>query len=317
MGWKQQNKKRISIFRLVCNTAVLVLIVFCMLAPRLLLRSSDIGAEQARVLYELGILEDYDGTYLAKAAEPKATSQAVLRLLGCGDENQAPSFYRYLKILEAPVLVEPSAGASSLTDTQGYVMLLRALGYPEDQLSGASSETVLSLAKQAGFGFLKDVRESGEALTNGDFSMMLYETMFLRPNTAEFPVYRILAKLNSGFAELLMENGLYDDIPEEYVPLFNNGVYKQDSFAVLPGTENRYEWTAIYTNTDAEYVASYVNMLLSGDWLREGTYIVEEGDLSATIELLYRPVSTTSTQELAVAIESYSDGTVKWALFLN
>jgi hypothetical protein len=107
-------------------------------------------------------------------------------------------------------------------------------------------------------------------------------------------------------------------IPEEYVPLFNAGIYKPDSFARLPvpGAANQVEWTATYLNVEETYGTEYVAKLLSGDWKREGTYEVE-GDPKATIEVLYRPLTAGSKEELGLVVKTYANHTVEWALFLS
>ena len=138
------------------------------------------------------------------------------------------------------------------------------------------------------------------------------------PNVQNYPTYRILGYLNSQFKEALLAHGLYDAIPEEYVMLFNAGIYKPDSFARLPvpGTVNRVEWTAMYLNVAGTYAADYVANLLANGWTREGTYEVE-GDPAATIEVIYRPLEAGGTQELGLVVKTYANNTVEWALFLN
>ena len=291
--------------------AVLLLGVF-LLMPILFPESSDTGAEQAKVLYELGVLQEYDGVYLAKNTKPAQAEAIVLRLLGSGDDTQAVQFYRYLEISTAPELSFPK-DKETLTETEAYGLILGALGYE------TTPATTLDKAKAVGFGILREVRDSGVALTNGNFALILYESLLVRPpNAQNLPTYRILGYLNSEFKAALLENGLYDAIPEEYVPLFNAGLYKPDSFARLPepGTTNQVEWTATYLNVGGTYAADYVANLLADGWTREGTYEVE-GDPKATIEVIYRPLAAGSTQELGLVVKTYANNTVEWALFLS
>lgn len=307
---KQREQRKLIFPRIISNLLVLILFCVCILNAGLSPESSDTGAEQARVLYEIGVLPAYDGVYLAKTAQPAETEMAVLRLLGSGDAAHTQNFYRYLTMETAPVLTF-SEEKKSLTETEAYGYLLRALGFTVED------EEILTRAKEVGFGFLREVRESGELLTNGLFATLLYEAMFVRPDNPEnYTTARILAYLNSDFKAVLLENGLYDDIPEAYIPLFNNGVYKQDSFGVLPGEDGRNEWTATYLAVEQDYIIAYIENLLAGGWTREGTYL-EEGDAPATIELLYRPLPENSARELAVAMRYTESGTVELALYLN
>ncbi|MBR5281046.1 MAG: hypothetical protein IKU26_08790 [Clostridia bacterium] len=305
------NKKKIILICSICTAVVAAIVAgVILLAPILFPKSSDTGAKQAKALYELGILQDYDGIYLAKTTKPAKASEAILRLLGSGDDTQAVQFYRYLQIEQAPDLTFPKE-QETLTETEAYALLLEALGY-----ATAPAQT-LNKAKEVGFGFLREVRDSGQALTNGDFALILYEALLVRPpNAQNYPTYRILGYLNSQFKEALLAQGLYDAIPEEYVPLFNAGVYKPDSFARLPGSQNEVEWVATYLNVGGTYATDYVAALLKDGWTREGTYEVE-GDPKATIEVLYRPLTTGSTQELGLVVKMYANNMVEWALFLN
>ena len=306
-----QRKQRKRIFpRVISNFFVLILFCVCMLTPNLMPKSSDTGADQARVLYEIGVLPAYDGVYLAKNAQPAEVELAVLRLLGSGDVEDARNFYRYLTLEVAPNLTFPEE-KESLTETEMYGYLLRALGFSE------TDEMAIEKADEVGFGFLREVRDSGEPLTNGVFATLLYEALFIRPDNPEhYTTARILANLNSDFKEILLENGVYDEIPEAYIPLFNNGVYKQDSFSVLPAEDGRNEWTAVYLAADTDYITAYIEGLLAGGWTREGIYL-EEGDSPATIELLYRPFPEDTKRELAVAMRYDASGTVALALYLN
>lgn len=307
------NKKKIGIICGACVLAVAVLIVgIFLLMPILFPESSDVGATQAKVLYDLGVLSDYDGVYLAKETKPGQAEDALLRLLGSGDATQATQFYRYLQIEQAPDLSFPE-DKETLTETEAYGLILSALGYE------TTPETTLDKAKEVGFGILREVRDSGSALTNGNFALILYESLLVRPpNDQNYPTYRILGYLNSEFKDALLENGLYDAIPEEYVPLFNAGLYKPDSFARLPvpGTTTQVEWTATYLDVGGTYAADYVAGLLADGWTREGTYEVE-GDPKAIIEVIYRPLSAGSTQELGLVVKTYANNTVEWALFLS
>lgn len=307
------NKKKIAIISGISVSAVAVLtVVAILLVPILFPKSSDTGAYQAQVLYKLGVLDAYDGVYLAKTTKPAHTTDAVLRLLGSGDKAQAAQFYRYLQIEQAPDLSFPEDQAT-LTETEAYGFVLHALGY------AVTPEETLNKAKEIGFGILREVRDSGQALTNGNFALILYESLLVRPpNEQKFSTYRILGYLNSQFKDVLQENGLYDAIPEEYVPLFNAGIYKPDSFARLPvpGAANQVEWTATYLNVEETYGTEYVAKLLSGEWKREGTYEVE-GDPKATIEVLYRPLTAGGKEELGLVVKTYANHTVEWALFLS
>ncbi len=307
----KQSKQRKRIFpRVISNLLVMILFCVCILTPSLSPKSSDTGADQARVLYEIGVLPAYDGVYLAKNAQPAEVELAVLQLLGSGDMEDARNFYRYLTLEVAPNLAFPEE-KESLTETEMYGYLLRALGF------SGTDEAALEKANEVGFGFLREVRDSGVPLTNGVFATLLYEALFIRPDNPEnYTTARILANLNSDFKEILLENGIYDEIPEAYIPLFNNGIYKQDSFGVLPAEDGRNEWTAVYLATDTDYVTAYIEGLLAGGWTREGTYL-EEGNFSATIELLYRPFPEDTTRELAVAMRYDTSGTVELALYLN
>ncbi len=310
---KKISKKKIGMICGACTLGVAVLVVgVFLLLPILFPESSDVGAAQAKVLYQLGILPEYDGVYLAKETKPTRGEEIVLRFLGSGNETQAALFYRYLELDQAPDLAFPK-DQETLTETEAYDLLLRALGYE------STPETALAKAKEVGFGIFREVRDSGQALTNGDFALILYEALLVRPpNAANYPTYRILGSLNSHFKEALLENGLYDAIPEEYAPLFNAGIYKPDSFARLPvtGSANRVEWTATYLNVAGTYAADYVAKLLADGWTREGTYEVE-GDPKATIEVIYKPLSAGSNQELGLVVKLYENDTVEWALFLN
>lgn len=308
-----KSKKKIWVICSICavSMAVLLLGVF-LLIPILFPESSDTGAQQAKVLYELGVLKEHDGVYLAKEMKPGQAEDAVLRLLGSGDGTKATQFYRYLQIEQAPDLSFPE-NKETLTETEAYGLILSALGYE------ATPETTLDKAKEVGFGILREVRDGGQALTNGNFALILYEAMLVRPpNDQNYPTYRILGYLNSDFKEALLENGLYDAIPEEYVPLFNAGIYKPDSFARLPvpGTTTQVEWTATYLNVGGTYAADYVANLLADGWIREGTYEVE-GDPKATVEVIYRPLTAGSKQELGLVVKTYANHTVEWALFLS
>ncbi len=303
---KIHNKQ---IVRTVCSIMALLVVSLCMLAPRLFPQSSDTGADQAQVLHEIGVLTAHDGVYLAQTAVPEAVTQAALRLFGSGDAADAPAFYRYLALEQAPEFTFPKE-QETVTETACYALLLGGLGYSD-------AGNVLETAKTAGFGFMREVRDSGTPLTNGTFALLLYETLFLRPETADYPVYRILANLNSEFGQALLDNGLYDDIPESYVPLFNDGIYQADSYAKLPGTDGRCEWTATYMATTETYVAEYIQRLLTGGWTREGTYVVEHETLPATIELFYRANPENPAQELAVVLKCFDNGLVEWALFRN
>lgn len=306
---KKELYKRIGFVRTVCSMMVLLLVSFCILTPRLFPESSDTGADQARILYELGVFPKYDGVYLAEGATPEIAQTAIWKLLGSGDAKQTAAFYRYLNLETAPDLTVYDA-QDALTETQGYALLLRALGHFAEDVA------VLDKAKTVGFGFMRDVRDSQAALTNGTFAILLYEALFVRPpNTENYTTYRILGKLNSDFKEILLNNGLYDDIPEAYVPLFNRGIYKQDSFVSLPGTQGRREWVAHYLNVDSEYIASYIDGLLAGAWTLEGSYSVE-GDTPAQMEVLYRSFPEDTQRELGLVLKYYSNGTVEWALLL-
>ncbi len=308
MDQRKQRKRIIQ--RLVRNFLVLALVCVCILTLNLSPESSDTGAEQARILYEIGVLPAYDGVYLAKTAQPADVEHAVRKMLGSGEEANIRNFYRYLTLEVAPNLMFPEEKAT-LTETEFYGYLLRALGF------SVVDEEALTKAEEVGFGFLREVRDSGEPLTNGIFATLLYEALFIRPDNLEnYTTARILANLNSDFKTVLLNNGVYDDIPEEYLPLFNNGVYKQDSFAALPGEDGKNEWTAVYLATDSVYVTDYINRLLAGSWTREGTYLLE-GDSPATIELLCRPLPDDATRELAMAMRYNASGTVELALYLN
>ena len=201
------NKKRIAI---ICGICILAIAVLTAVVFLLWPESSDTGAQQARTLYELGVLKDYDGVYLAKTPTPKQVEDDVRRLLGTGDGERATNFYRYLQIEQAPDL-SISMERETVTETEAYGLLLRALGYT------TAPSDVLNKAKEVGFGILREVRDSGQALTNGNFALILYESLLVRPpNQQNYPTYRILGYLTSDCKETLLENGLYDAIPEEY-----------------------------------------------------------------------------------------------------
>lgn len=307
---EQRTKRKRVLPRIISHLSVMIIFCVCILTPNLSPVSSDTGADQARVLYEIGVLPAYDGVYLAETTLPQDAEMAVRRMLGSGNSEDIRNFYRYLSLQEAPKFTFPEE-KESLTETEIYGYLLRTLGF------SVTDEEALAKAEEVGFGFLREVRDSGVPLTNGIFATLLYEALFVRPDNPEnYTTARILAYLNSDFKEILIENGLYDDIPDKYLPLFNSGVYKQDSFAVLPGEDGRNEWTAIYLAADNDYITMYIARLLGGGWLQEGTYL-EEGDTPATIELLYKPLPEDPAREIAVAIRYDASGTVEMALFLD
>ncbi len=305
-----KTKRKRMFPRIISHLSVMIIFCVCILTPNLSPESSDTGADQAHVLYEIGVLPAYDGVYLAKTTLPQDAANAVQRMLGSGNAEDIRNFYRYLSLEEAPNFTFPQE-KESLTETELYGYLLRALGF------SVADEAALAKAEEVGFGFLREVRDSGEPLTNGILATLLYEAMFVRPDNPEnYTTARILAYLNSDFKDILIEHGLYDNIPEKYLPLFNSGIYKQDSFAVLPGEDGRNEWTAVYLAADSDYITTYIASLLGDGWLLEGTYL-EEGETSATIELLYKPLPEDSSKEIAVAIRYDASGTVEMALFLD
>lgn len=306
-GLKEQKIRRL--FRIGCNIAVVVVLAAGMILPRLRVRSSDTGREQAAILKRLGILSKSDPAFLGRTLTRGTAEETVLKLLGCGDAAQAADFYHYVKLQEVPVFHAADADAA-LRDVDGYRFLLETLGYPEKQI-GAADADALKTAEDAGFGFLIAVRNGSLPLTNGKFTVMLYEMLFLRPNGTGFPVYRILANLNSDFAARLKQNGLLDEIPEDLVPLFNDGIYRKDSFAVLPGAADSCEWVCTYDRVSDSYLAQYLELLQKNGWNSEGTYAFE-GERTAEAQVLWKP---DGTGELGLVLKYYSDAVLDWALF--
>lgn len=284
--------------------------------------SYSIGYEEAIILGQLGIFTGYeegiDDTEFRDFLQSKASvNTAILsfkRMQGAYNINGVDGsilneddmflYYKYLDIDAVPDLMPAGKDAEDrISAREAYYMAMRALGYSEYDYSGFASDEsdgLLEFLQYLQFGFTLPVDEV-EELTNGELACIIYETFYAIPDGADIQVYRIRANINSDFKRLLLEHGLYDDIPVTYVPLFVNGVYAQDTFFAFmgenaEGTLPKNEWGATYSYASQMDADDYIELLKTNGYTVDSQYNMEHTDdfgmtYNYIITLMYKAVS--------------------------
>ncbi len=261
--------------------------------------SYSVGYEEAILLGRLGIFTGYeegiDDTQFRDFLETKAKmGTAVIsfkRMQGAYNidgvdgqllnEDEMYLYYKYLNIDAVPDLMPAGAKADDpISSEQAYAMAALALGYVEEE-PAVTAEPI-------------------SELTNGELACIIYETFYAVPNGADIQVYRIRANINSDFKRLLLENGLYDDIPQEFVPIFVNGIYSQNTFFAFlgenkEGTKPKNEWGAKYVLVSDTEASDYIELLKTNGYKMDSQYKLEQeneiGDVyEYVVTLLYKTV---------------------------
>ncbi len=265
---------------------------------------SDAGKTELERFVRLGVFPAGTG---AKVSDNITRLDAVLaleKLIGAGDELRAADYIRQLgPELSVDFFADPDGTDANMDSTvsaaQAYFMCLKALNYPADTAPEA-----------AGFGYYAGTLDSGK-LTYGSYSLILSELLGLRPAGTDAPVYRITAAMDSGYLKLLKNNGLYDDIPAELVPVFSAGYYVPDSFSSASASGS--EWTARYAKVNAEALEAYFTELEAGGWILEGRYL-PESEPDTTMYLYYKANSSAPDGEMGLVLKLTPDGMLTWAL---
>lgn len=305
---KKTDKKRTVLY--ILRGVLAGVLVLCCFLPNIV-RSAGEGEAQAKVLFSLGIIEEPDNLeeWLIKEVPVTQFRTYFLTLLGCGDPERAAEFYRDYAPEAAPGFI---SGSDTITGTQAFKMLLSGLGYDTSDLTKADLE---ALAESAGYGYIKDVSTvmDTDRLRSGTAAILLYETLFVRQNYTNDPVYRSLGERDSVFRAALLSNGLFDDVPEDIVPRFQYGFYIENSFFELPGESGSVEWGASYRGVTAENAAAYISSAEGLGWLKEGEYLVTDTETGAekTLWLYYRTESQNKETGLVLSL---GDGILEWAL---
>lgn len=287
------------------NIAVMILAVVCLWLPNRV-RSSDEGLSQAELFVKLGIIDECSGEYLASYASAGECTDAILTLLGCGDPMEATEFFRETGLKKAPVFYMENSGASieeeqTVRMATFYAMCLRAQGYIEGSLTYSGSE-ISKMAKEVGYGFLtaeSGALNSASLVTHGRMVKILYEMLMTKVSGGE-PVYRILGRINSDFLAKMIENGLYEEIPEQYAPRYGSGIYNINTFYSLEQTDGRMEWSADYIQTNAQEAKAFCTGLTEQGWAVEGEYYFEEN--YTVLTLLVKPHPEKPGMELGLVV---------------
>lgn len=285
-------------------------LVLCCFLPNIV-RSEGEGEAQAKVLFSLGIIDEPDNLseWLIKEVSVSQFKTYFLTLLGCGDPERAAEFYRDFSPEAAPELI---SGSDTITGSQAVKMLLSGLGY---DTSGLSKSSLGVLAKSLGYGYIKDILNviDTDRLRSGTAAILLYETLFIRQNYTNDPVYRSLGERDSVFRTSLLANGLFDDVPEDIVPRFQYGFFIENSFFELPGESGSVEWGASYRGVAADNAAAYISSVEGLGWIKEGEYLVTDTETGAekTLWLYYRTESQNKETGLVLSL---GDGILEWAL---
>lgn len=284
--------------------------------------SYSIGYKEAILLGKLGIFTGYeegiDDTQFRDFLQTKATmGTAVIslkRMQGAYNingidgnllnEDEMYLYYKYLDIEAVPMLAPGSKSDDKISSLSAYVMVATALGYTQldytvtDAETGESTQDIYGFMKAKGFGTSIPVEQIDE-LTNGELACIIFEAFYTIPKGADIQVYRIRANINSDFKRFLLENGLYDDIPEEFVPLFVNGIYSQNTFFAFlgennDGTKPKNEWGAKYSFVEKEEAQSYIELLKLNGYTMDSQYNMEHDDSgfisNYIITLMYKTV---------------------------
>ena len=279
------------------------------------------GAEETALFVRLGV---YDPGTEADYNSEIRRFDAVLaleRLLGAGDEIRAADYFRLFPVGTTVDFFADAGGVTAKADdnvsaVQAYGMCLKALGLAagtSGDAAGADS-AVMSAAAGAGFGFSSGVIND-KKLTVGAFSVILSEFMMLRPSGESVPVYRLLAASDPDFMRLLLNNGCYDDVPQDIAPRFGGGYYKTGSFMSASGNGKK-EWTAGYVKVSQPEIDEYIAKLESSGWVREGKYTAEpsEGNDSGDVIYLYYKTDADAFEGETGLAMRYGNGELRWSV---
>ena len=318
----KENIKQIASMMLVAVVVVTAFISYFRV------NSYSVGYEEAILLSKLDIFTGYeDGIddaefrhFLMSKATIRTAMLSFKRMQGAyningvdGDilnEDDMILYYKYLDIDVIPdLLPENKKQQDTISSDDAYSMALKALGYDETDYSFLATEEsngMTEFLESLQFGFSLPIEEQSE-LTNGELACIIYETFYAIPNGAGIPVYRIRANINSDFRLLLLEYGLFDDIPTDYAPLFVKGIYKQNSFSALlgensDGTLPKNEWAASYEYVLQNEVDDYIKLLETSGYVMDSQYNMEHTDefdmtYKYIITLMYKEITFSYKQE--------------------
>lgn len=285
--------------------------------------SYSVGYKEAILLGKLGIFTGYeegiDDTEFRDFLQNKATVETAIislkRMQGAYNidgidgnllnEDEMYLYYKYLDIEGVPVLLAPGSKTSeNISSQEAYIMVATALGYTEqdytiaDEQTGELTQNIFDFMMAKGFGFSIPVEKIDE-LTNGELACIIFEAFYSIPKGADIQVYRIRANINSDFKLFLLENGLYDDIPEEYAPLFVDGIYSQNSFFAFlgennDGTKPKNEWGAKYNFVKKNEADEYIELLKANGFIMDSQYKMEHDDSGLVnnyiVTLMYKTI---------------------------
>jgi hypothetical protein len=305
--------------RSLCAFAALVLL-FCVVLSCLYgcgtsVVHSDTGKDESDLMVRLGVYSSVLGSDVNAEITRFDAALALEKLLGAGNENRMADYFRSLSFSQTvDLMTDPNGKQADAGDkVSGYAaygMCLKALGYAAVSSGNYGENAVYDLASSAGFGASGGLLKA-KKLKVGEFAVILSELTVLKPEGRSEAVYRVAADLDPDFFELLKNNGLYDDVPENYCPRFNAGRYVPGSFSYA-AYDDRKEWTASYV-TDEEGLALYKAALADAGWTLEGQYS-SETEPGTVIMLYYKTTDLSSDGEAGIVLKYGANGLLSWNL---
>ena len=310
--------------------ALAVLAAFCVLsfAAGCVRREvhSDAGITELETLTRLGIVDPKNVPEPDAEVTAYGLADALERLAGAGDHYRAADYFRNFTLnydvdfYRAPsgLILEPEAEISA---AELYSACLQVLGYDPFAAYAGSVETggtagreeaVLELAKSAGFGYFSEV-QAGKTVNYRKLALTLYELLLLRTEGSERTVYMWLGDLDSGFRSLLVNNGLYDELPTELVPRINGGMYLPGTFLAAVKSGAGSEWQASYVNVSGSQLTAYFALLEADGWTLE-TRLEQSSEPAALIYLYYKAYAAGTDGEMGLTVKYSADGTLNWYL---
>jgi len=286
---------------------------------------SDAGKTELETLTRLGIIDPENVPELEAEVTAYGLAGALERLTGAGDPTRAADYFRNFTLTydvdfyKAPsgTVLEPEAKISA---ADLYTACLQVLVYDPftaysstDGTTGLTgAEAVLALAQAAGFGYFSDV-QAADTVTYGKLALTLYELLLLRTSGSDRTVYMWLGDLDSSFRSLLLNNGLYDEIPETLAPRVAAGMYLPGTFLAAVKSGAGSEWQATYVKVSEAEKTAYFTLLEAEGWTLE-TRLASETESGTTVSLYYKAYEQGTDGEMGLTVKYSADGTLNWYL---
>jgi len=163
---------------------------------------------------------------------------------------------------------------SPISSANTYRVYMNVLGYNSADY-GSTDSDVISFATSLGYGLML-TPVATDTITNGELSLIIYETLFLKCKATQTALYRTLILLDSDIENKMNELLMIDNFPD-YLPVFNGGINSDESFNSFESTDSvtgnpKSEWNASFSNTSMTDYNNYKNLLVQHNWALEGEY---------------------------------------------